>query len=142
MFRGLLLIYGCNFWFEHILLYTVYMIHLHTQMVRTQVLTTYEVFTLVTFVRLSCTVESLEFVVAQFSWHSWVALANEFISSTITDYKRFSLPSETKSWRIHEITSQRTCKKLHNPRKLALTKLNDPTIWQKYIWMHLHLILP
>ena len=34
------------------------------------------------YVKIAITVESLEFVVAQFSWNSWVPLIHEFTSST------------------------------------------------------------
>lgn len=53
------------------------------------------------------TVESLEFLVAQFSGHSRLALPREFTFSTKTNLKKKSLLSylnETKNLRIHEIT--------------------------------------
>lgn len=41
------------------------------------------------------TEESLEFVVAQFSWYSWVALSHEFTTSTKTNLERAIFITET-----------------------------------------------
>lgn len=50
------------------------------------------------------TVESLEFVVAQFSLYSWVALSHVLTSSTKTDFERTSYLIEAEHRRIHEMT--------------------------------------
>lgn len=65
---------------------------------------------------------------AQFSWYSWVALSHEFTSSTKTNYKNFSFPTETENRNINEIISPQKKQKSYNPRKLALPKVNDSTV--------------
>lgn len=40
------------------------------------------------FYNLLITVESLEFVVAQFSWYSWISISHEFKSSTKTYFEK------------------------------------------------------
>ena len=57
------------------------------------------------------TVESLEFVVAQFSWYSWEAPPHEFTSSTKTNLERVIFVTETENLPIHEITYQRISQK-------------------------------
>lgn len=50
------------------------------------------------------TVESLEFLMAKYVWHSWVALVPpKFTSST----KRVIFHTESENQRIHKITSPR-----------------------------------
>lgn len=46
--------------------------------------------------------ESLEFVVPQFLWYSWIFLTNKFTSLTKTNYQRFIFPTITEHRRIHE----------------------------------------
>lgn len=57
--------------------------------------------------------ESLELIVAQFSWHSWVSLPHEFKSSTKTNLPVESVIflTETESQRIQKITSTWKSKK-------------------------------
>lgn len=57
------------------------------------------------------TVKSLEFLVVQFSWYSWVPLPHEFTSSRKTNLERVNFLTETENRHIHEITSQRISKK-------------------------------
>lgn len=66
--------------------------------------------------------ESLQFVVAQFSWYSWVTHAHEFTSSTKFNDKRIYLPSETKTDAFTKLHSHEYEKKTHNPQKLDPTK--------------------
>lgn len=56
------------------------------------------------------TVESLKFVMALFSWYSWVVLTYEFASSTKIIFNRFIFPTGTENRRIHEFTSPRISK--------------------------------
>lgn len=65
---------------------------------------------LVLLTRSYCTVESLEFVVAQFSWYSWVALKHKFTASMKTYCKIYSFPTEFKNRRTQDITSQQISK--------------------------------
>lgn len=59
------------------------------------------------------TVESLYFVMAQFSWYSWVAFPHEFTFSTKRNFERgFFFFNETENWHIEKITSPRISKKL------------------------------
>lgn len=56
------------------------------------------------------TVETLKFVMALFSWYSWVVLTNEFASSTKIIFNRFIVPTGTENRRIHEFTSPQISK--------------------------------
>lgn len=51
------------------------------------------------------TVESFEFVVAQFSWYSLFALPHIFTSSTKTNFQRVSFLIEVENLCIHETSS-------------------------------------
>ena len=59
------------------------------------------------------TVESLDFMVTQFSLYLWVyiALPHKFTSSTKTNLARVIFVSETENRRIRKITSQQISKK-------------------------------
>lgn len=50
-------------------------------------------------------VESLEFIVAQLLWHSWVALLYEFKFSTKTNTETVIFLTKKKTPHIHEISS-------------------------------------
>lgn len=62
-------------------------------------------------------VESLEFVLAQFWWYSWVAFTYEFTSSTNTINEIVTFLIDTENRCIQEITSPRISKKTKNKKK-------------------------
>lgn len=66
-------------------------------------------------------VESLEFVMTQFSWYSWEALSHKFTSSTKTIYKIFRFP--TKLMPTHPRIYIPTNKQTQNPRNMAPNKI-------------------
>lgn len=55
-------------------------------------------------------VESLDFVVAQFWWYSWVALPCEFTSMTRTNFDKVNFCTKTENRHSLEITSRKKAK--------------------------------
>lgn len=74
-------------------------------------------------------VESLDFLVAKFSWHSWIALFREFKSSTKTYLKEKVFLLKLKPGAFTKLHSHCYKQKTHNPRKLPpLPGFNDSTV--------------
>lgn len=71
------------------------------------------------------TVKSLKFAATQFLWYLLGALHNEFTSSTITYYRRFSFHTETKIWHPAKLPCPSDNNIIYHPWYFAPTKLND-----------------
>lgn len=63
--------------------------------------------------------------------YSWLALINEFTSSTKNNHESLNFPTETENRCIHKIISPQISK-THNPWKLAPMKLNDSTVYGNF----------
>lgn len=72
-------------------------------------------FTVIVQSRFFDTVESLNLIVAQFLWHLFLALPQEFISSTKTKWDRVIFLTETINRRIHEDIWQQLRNPPHPP---------------------------
>lgn len=71
-------------------------------------------------------VESLKFVVSQFSWYWRVALSQEFTSSTKTNFERVSFLTEAENQSSYKITSPRITK---NTQSMTIAPL-------EFKWFH------
>lgn len=64
-------------------------------------------------------------IFSQFLWYPLGALHNEFTSSTITYYRRFSFHTETKIWHPAKLPCPSDNNIIYYPWYFAPTKLND-----------------
>lgn len=80
--------------------------------------------------------ESLEFVVDQYSWYSWVAPPVEFTSWIKTKFERVSFLTKTKNRPIHGITFPGKNKKTYNQENWPpRIQLNDTTLTINVLYM-------